>query len=292
MSGYKSHIIQEGIHWGRVAKKELKFSKPDYIYYKNTDAYIIYRNKYVNKALEYINEGDQVLELGSYNGWFSLEMARKGAIVDSYDIASEAIKIGENYYKSIKKVENIKGSVTSHCKDLNKIKFKNKKYDKVVIRSLLHHIVDPDLLIKKCKKVLKKNGLIIVDDNLTITKKDLIATGIILTVLPTDIPYLQKPVRILKKKKVLKRTRDLVEAKGTSPFESISGEESLDSLKINFSIIEFYTFSGFIGASTSQIRIKSVKVKIFILKILNLLERFLVKINILRGAAYFFVGKK
>lgn len=89
---YEENIKKESDLWNKAAEDELKKSPPDYSYYKQTWPYLIYRNPFVIKMLKKISEGDNVLELGSYNGWFSLEMARKGAFVDAHDI-SQKVKV-------------------------------------------------------------------------------------------------------------------------------------------------------------------------------------------------------
>ena len=85
---YKEDIKKEENLWNKTAKDELNKFQPDYKYYQKTMPYKIYRDVYVKKMLDKISFGDKVLELGCYNGWFSLEMARKGAIIDAYDLSS------------------------------------------------------------------------------------------------------------------------------------------------------------------------------------------------------------
>ena len=287
---YSKHIKEEEDHWGNVAMEEFKKTPPDYKFYRKTLPYVIYRNNYVQKAIIYVKPNDKVLELGCYNGWFSLQLARKGANVDAYDLADDALSIGKQYYNYIKKRENLKGVVNYNEQDLNNPKFLKKQYDIVVIRSLLHHILNPDKLIIECKKVLKPGGLIIVDDNLTINESDTLITGLLLFLMPTVISYRQKPWRVLKKGRILQRTQELIEAKGSSPFESVSGEESLISLKNNFKQIELYTFSAFIGSLTSQVKLSKSK-KIKFLNFMNKLENSLIKLGLIRGACYFYVGE-
>lgn len=288
---YKKLIKEEARHWGNTAVEEAKHFPPDYKYYSKTLAYQLYRGTFIKKALSYIKWKSRVLELGSYNGWFSLELARKGAYVDAYDVASKAVQLAKSYYANVKEKENLKGTITDHVMDLNNAKFLNCKYDVIVVRSVFHHIIDPDKLVRECKKVLKPNGIIIADDNLTVTKESALVTGGLLFLLPTEIPYHQKPWRVLRKGKVLARTKGLIEAKGTSPFESISGEQSLVSLLNNFETIQLVTFSAFIGSVASQIRLPNI-LKKSLLNVLNEFDRLLIKIKILRGTSYFFIGKK
>src|SRR3989304_9150388 len=97
-SRYKQDLKEEEALWNKTAKVELTKMPPDYKSYKETDPYKIYRNKYVMKMLQNINRGDRILELGCYNGWFTLEMARKNANIDAHDISKGAIEIAKKYY--------------------------------------------------------------------------------------------------------------------------------------------------------------------------------------------------
>lgn len=289
---YLGKIKEESSLWDKAAEDELKKSPPDYSYYKKTWPYLIYRNPFVAKMLNKISEGDKVLELGCYNGWFSLEMARKGADVEAYDISQNAIGIAKKYYEKSKKIEKFTGSISYHITDLNYPNFPQNIYDVVVIRNVLHHLINLDDLFLHLFRSLKSNGRILIDDALLCGKKEALLSGIFLTLFPTDIPYSKKLQRIFKKRNILKRTQSLVDAKGASPFESISsGDESVKYLKKYFNITHFSTFSAFVGTIAAHINLHSF-LKNFTLKMLNFIDKFLVKTRVLKGTCFFLIAIK
>lgn len=290
-SDYLGKIKEESRLWDKAAEDELKKGPPDYSYYKQTWPYLIYRNPFVIKMLDKISEGDRVLELGCYNGWFSLEMVRKGANIDAYDISSMAIATAKKYYLLRKKVENFKGTITYYVSDLNYPNFLNNNYDKIVIRNVLHHLINLDLLYKKLFSILKPKGLILIDDALPVRKFEAIITGVLLFILPTDIPYSQKINRVFKKGSIIKRTQDLVDSKDSSPFEGITGEESLNKIKLLFPKNKIITYSAFVGAITSRLQLP-LSIKSILLKILNFFDYFMINVNLMRGTVYYFLAKK
>ena len=241
--------------------------------------------------LNKISEGDRVLELGCYNGWFSLEMARKGANVEAYDISQVSIGVAKKYYGKCKKIEKLTGSISYHIADLNYPNFPNNNYDKIVIRNVLHHLINLDLLYKKLFSILKPKGLILIDDALPVRKFEALITGVLLFILPTDIPYSQKINRVFKNGNIIKRTQDLVDSKDSSPFEGITGEESLNKIKLLFPKNKIITYSAFVGAITPRLQLP-LFIKSILLKILNFFDYFMINVNLMRGTVYYFFGQK
>jgi len=287
---YREEIKKEEALWNKTAKDELMKHPPDYAYYKETLPYKIYRDKYVKEMLSSILPGDNVLELGCYNGWFSLEMARVGAHVEAHDISSNAIKIAKDYYQKCKK-SGLKGTISYFITDLNSPNFSNKIYDVIVIRNVLHHLLNLESLFLKLKNMLRGNGRILVDDALPCGKKEALLTGILLTLLPTDIPYTQKLRRIFKKGQILKRTQGLVDACGASPFEGVSGEESVIYLKRSFKQLSYKSFAAFVGTVTAHLKLSNPFKKL-LLKFLNFVDILLIQIGLLRGTIYYLAAKK
>lgn len=290
-STYKIHLKEEAELWDKTAKDELKQQPPDYAYYKKTLPYRIYRHSYVEKMLYYIHSGDKVLELGCYNGWFTLEMARKGAYIDAHDIAKKATEIAQQYYKETKKRERYNGTISYCVTDLNFPNFPKNKYDVVVIRNVLHHIVNLEGLFDQINKALKKGGIILVDDGLPVRKLNAFITGIFLMFFPIDIPYSQKLQRVFKKGNILKRTQGAIDAKDASPFENVSGGESVMFLKRLFDTQYYTTYAAFIGVLTAKVNLPFV-LKYPFLKLLNIIDTLLIELNVLQGTVYFLFGKK
>jgi 2-polyprenyl-3-methyl-5-hydroxy-6-metoxy-1,4-benzoquinol methylase len=283
---YQKQAREEAGLWDKAAKDELAKMDPDYKNYQKTDAYRIYRHKYVLKMLGNIEQGDKVLELGCYNGWFTLEMARKGAHVDAHDISSRAIQIAKDYYQNRKQKEKFKGSISYFVTDLNFPTFPANSYDYVVIRNVLHHLINLEDLFKKINKSLKNDGKILVDDAIPSGKLEALTSGALLFLLPTDIPYKDKLKRVFKKGQILKRTQGLMDACGASPFEGISGSESIEYLKNNYKVQKFIPFASFVGTIAAHLKMKDF-LKYPTLKALNLLDIALTKTKILKGSGYY-----
>ncbi len=283
---YQEAAREEAASWDRAAVRELKKFPPDYKYYRETLPYKIYRHKYVRRMLSNIHSGDRVLELGCYNGWFSLELARRGAIVDAHDISPQAIAIAKKYFIKRQRMEKFSGKINYFITDLNFPDFPNNYYDIIVIRNVLHHLTNLKILFKKLNRSLKINGKILVDDALPCGKKEALIAGLFLTILPTDIPYKDKIRRIFKKGQILKRTQGLVDACGASPFEGVSGDESVTAIKQNFKVMSFNTFAAFVGTIAAHLQINKTT-KLFLLKCLNLIDVVLIKIGIIGGTGYY-----
>jgi 2-polyprenyl-3-methyl-5-hydroxy-6-metoxy-1,4-benzoquinol methylase len=283
---YQKVAREEASSWDRAAAGELKKFPPDYRYYRQSLPYKIYRHKYVARMLSNIHAGNRVLELGCYNGWFSLEMVRKGAIVDAHDISSKAIGIAKKYFIKRQKVEKFTGKVNYFITDLNFPDFPANYYDVIVIRNVLHHLTNLKILVKKLSQSLKTNGKVLVDDALPCGKLAALITGTLLFILPTNIPYSQKLNRVFKKGQILKRTQGLVDACGASPFEGASGEESVNLINKYFNLTKFTTFTAFVGAIATHLKMINT-FKLPVLKIIDLLDKSLIKIGVVRGTAYY-----
>jgi len=288
---YQQDIKKETNLWNKAAESELKKFPPDYKYYKETLPYKIYRHKYVMKMLSNIKPGDKVLELGCYNGWFSLEMARRGVLVDAHDISPKAIGIAKKYLRRRQKEEKFKGKVNYSVTDLNKVKFPKNTYDKIVIRNVLHHLTNLVSLFIQLRQTLKKGGKILVDDALPCNMPEALISGAFLFLLPTDIPYSQKLRRVFRKRNILKRTQGLVDACGASPFEGVSGDKSVYYLTKNFKLLSYTTFAAFVGTISAHINISNL-FKMLLLQLLNFLDVVLTKAKLIQGTGYYLVAKK
>lgn len=288
---YRKKLKKEAELWNKTAKDELIKNPPDYKYYKKTLPYKIYRHPFVSRMLSQINSKDRILELGCYNGWFSLEMARKGAIIDAYDLAPSAISIAKKYYLKRKRMEKFNGKITYNIADLNYSKFSKNTYDKIVIRNVLHHLFNLKKLYSELFNALKPNGLILIDDALPCGKIEALLAGILLTIFPTDIPYSQKLQRIFKKRNIIKRTQGLVDACGASPFEGISGNNNLVYINQFFKVKKYKSFAAFVGTISSHLKMNALSKK-RLLPFINFLDILMIKIKLLKGTAYYLEGIK
>lgn len=111
----------------------------------------------VNSGYPYRNK--TILDLGSGTGFLSREIAKMSKDVYALDISQAMInkmKILNKKYK-INNLYPLKG-------DAHNLPFMENTFDLIFTRLTLHHFKDIDLVLKEIKRVLKKNGeLIIVD---------------------------------------------------------------------------------------------------------------------------------
>lgn len=95
--------------------------------------------------------GLKVLDIGCFIGEFLELMKEKGAQVYGFELQKEAVKIAN---------EKLHGR--AYRIDVMNDKFPEQKFDIVTMIGLIEHVTNPIKLIKKCKKILKKDGLIFI----------------------------------------------------------------------------------------------------------------------------------
>ena len=88
----------------------------------------IARNRYIDLVAH--KPGGRVLDLGCGSGWLSLELARKGQIVDAYDISSKSISLAKKTLKANPYKEGF-GKINYYNKDFSNIDFGENKYDAI-----------------------------------------------------------------------------------------------------------------------------------------------------------------
>jgi len=96
-----------------------------------------------------VRPGSSVLDVGCY----------KGQIIDFLpDVSYHGLDINKEEVKNLRK-----RGVKAHCVDLNKQDLKiNKNFDYILLLDILEHVVDPKIILKKSKNLLKDQGVLIV----------------------------------------------------------------------------------------------------------------------------------
>ena len=133
--------------------------------------------------------------------------------------------------------EHWSGDARLFVSDLNRLALARDTYDVVLAASVLHHILDLEYLIGAVYRALKPGGTLICLDHMEPSGLGRLIRYGLLTILPTEVPYWQKPVHAFKRlmARVFKYSLPQVTAPAAftlperSPFEDISGHQAVDA---------------------------------------------------------------
>jgi 2-polyprenyl-3-methyl-5-hydroxy-6-metoxy-1,4-benzoquinol methylase len=106
----------------------------------------------VNFLEKYVTKKSRILEIGSGHGFFLEAMKKKG-----YDISG--IEISKEKKQILKKVTNAKIQDVNIGDEIPNIE----KVDVIVMFHVLEHIDEPIKFLRNLKKLLKKNGILIIE---------------------------------------------------------------------------------------------------------------------------------
>lgn len=101
------------------------------------------------------NDPQSILDVGSASGWFLNELHKKYPKAKCYgvDKYKKAVDYGNKKYKKL----NLKYA------DAHSLPYKAKSFDLVVCAEVLEHVKDPEKVLKEIKRVLKKDGIAIIE---------------------------------------------------------------------------------------------------------------------------------
>lgn len=99
-----------------------------------------------------LQAGDNVLDVGSGRGWFSLHTAEQGAHVTALDL-SEA---------NLQRLKELNPDITTVLADACEYNPADIAFDWVVALEILEHLVEPKAAIQNWKKLLKPNGKLLI----------------------------------------------------------------------------------------------------------------------------------
>ncbi len=94
---------------------------------------------------------DDILEIGSGRGWFSIRMADKNVNVTSLDLSE----------KNLNQIKKINPKINTVLGDANNLPFENEKFDWIVANEVLEHLENPEAAILEWKRCLKPQGKIL-----------------------------------------------------------------------------------------------------------------------------------
>ena len=101
------------------------------------------------------NNPKNVLDVGCASGWFLFEIKKDYPKTECIGIDKyrDAIIYGNKKYKKIKLI----------YEDAHELPFKNNSFDLVICTEVLEHVKDPGVVLLEIKRVLKKDGIAILE---------------------------------------------------------------------------------------------------------------------------------
>lgn len=119
------------------------------IWHKNKLKYVVWAIKSQNK------DPQNILDVGCASGWLLSELKKEFKKTEAFgiDVYGKAIDYGKKLYKNI----NLKKA------NAHKIPYPDKSFDVIVCSEVLEHVEDPDKVIKEMKRVLRRNGSLVVE---------------------------------------------------------------------------------------------------------------------------------
>jgi ubiquinone/menaquinone biosynthesis C-methylase UbiE len=97
----------------------------------------------------------KILDVGCASGWFLKQVKEKYPESWCYgvDLYEKAVNYGGKKYGDL---------VLKHA-DAHKLPFKKECFDLIICTEVLEHVVDPDKVLLEIKRVLKKNGTVVIE---------------------------------------------------------------------------------------------------------------------------------
>ncbi|QQG46883.1 MAG: bifunctional 2-polyprenyl-6-hydroxyphenol methylase/3-demethylubiquinol 3-O-methyltransferase UbiG [Candidatus Azosocius agrarius] len=141
-----------------------------------------------------------VLDIGCGGGILSESLSKKGALVTGIDTSKKAITIAKKHAK----LSNL--NIFYKINTIEEYNNKN-KYDIITCMEILEHMPNHNLLIKKCKNLLKKNGHIFLSsiNKTTISLLKTILIGeYIFNIMPINTHSYHKYINLKKLTQIIK----------------------------------------------------------------------------------------
>jgi len=146
------------IRYNMESDKKLQMHKHDWLKFDNIKTDV---NSYTFsvKSLGKVN-GKRVLDLACGTGWFSVILAKRGAIVDGIDISGTAIDIAIRRAN----INNVDSCTRFRQMSFYELDFSAGCFDVVIGHAALHHAGDKARLCDELHRVLKPGGRIVFNE--------------------------------------------------------------------------------------------------------------------------------
>lgn len=147
----------EGLNKEDIESFKLYVAERNRIYAENGHD----REKAVSFVVDKVEEGgDRVLDIGTGQGFASVEMARRGIPVTTVDISEDNLR--KAYSRAV--AEAVVDLIDFHLADARKLPFEDGSFDTVVMINALHHLDDFESVAREVARVLAPGGYLIISD--------------------------------------------------------------------------------------------------------------------------------
>lgn len=199
-----------------------------------------YRTRFINWVSS--RQGGRVLDIGCGPGWLSLELGRRGMIVDAYDLSSEAIAVANRMLEENPYREGF-GQVNYHVQDVTDIDLGRERYDAVCGWSAFHHLPSLSQFMERVRVALKPGGIVATLDDLIQGPLEKWLQRVFSILLPSyHRSYRQKLMLLLRRLSKLDQNDSY---EGVSPMEALSTQEISPILYGKFAVLEDVRFNAF-----------------------------------------------
>jgi ubiquinone/menaquinone biosynthesis C-methylase UbiE len=119
------------------------------------------RRRAVEFVVDYVREsGKPVLDLGTGQGFSTVELAGRGQRVATVDISEENLR--KSYlYAASRSVENM---IEFHLADVEKLPFGDNDFDSILMMNMLHHLKDFKRAASEIARVTAPGGTLVIAD--------------------------------------------------------------------------------------------------------------------------------
>ncbi len=123
--------------------------------YASRNAHISWQET-INNIVDVQNK--QVIDIGCGGGIYTKELALMGAkIVVGLDFSKEILQAAKENCKGFPNISFIHG-------DAHNIPYPNETFDLIISRAVIHHLQDIPIFIREASRILKKDGILILQD--------------------------------------------------------------------------------------------------------------------------------
>ncbi len=290
---YEQQRAAEAELWGSESERMAGVVPPEWQYHRKLRHNIIVHGPEIEVLLSYVQPGMKALELGCASGWLTLALAQRGANATGMDLSEKSLAVARAYYERIR--PNVKGTVTYQPVDMNQpLQLPENAYDVIVVKGVLHHLLNPQDVVAALRKALKPGGLLWIDDtNGEEAPGSVLLAGALSFILPTHTSYADK-FRALRKfgLNAPERVKMSIEAHGLSPFEGAGREHDWLALVYQHFIVERrVSLPGATGYVSAQLNLADA-IAVPFLKTLRLAERLLLRTHVLRSTGVVLYARK